>query len=186
MLNKLLFLSNNPKFSNILTHIYFNTSNIAAGRDYQADKIIFSNIPKLIQKISKITKSNKVLSESIMIFHNLLAKCSNSGYSEIIKYDPLRIFCEGLKNSNLDNILYFSTKGILNFLKNSSLIPKNQLINVDIEINSIFPLIEENANNLKKNDISEISVILLYKIKNFHMGIFEDYKTEEIIMRTDN
>ena len=140
-------IPNNSIIKKTLIALIFAISNIAAGTLYQVRKLINTDILQTLGSISKITKCNDVLSEIIITFTNLLAILNTEGHSNeddflnVFKYEPLRIFCDGMRSSNKETIINNSIKGIFNIIMSFDKIPKDKLQEVEIEINTVTPLI---------------------------------------------
>jgi len=99
----------------------------------------------------KINKSNDILSEITVIFSNAISKGDDSVLEKLIKYEPLRIFCEGIRSSKIEEIILNSMKGIYLVLRNFYKISKKDLESFEIELDSVIAII----NNLifSKNDV---------------------------------
>lgn len=158
----------------------FAVSNIAAGTHFQVKKLISSEILQTILSISKITKCNDVLSEIVITFSNVLATLNREGnlneedFFKVLKYEPLRIFCDGIRSSNKEILINNCLKGIYNLIINFHKIPKEKLQENEIEINSVTPLINNfvfgKNEQLAENAKRLLSKYLEYKKyrKNFN------------------
>jgi len=155
--------------------LIFSASNIAAGEPFQVRKLIDSDILQTIQSISKITKCNDVLSEIIITFTNVLStlncekKFNEEEFLKVYKYEPLRIFCDGIRSSsNKENLISYCMRGIYNLIINFHRIqiPKDKFKEVEIEINSVMPLINNYVFG-KNEQLAEDAKCLLGKYLEF-------------------
>ena len=165
--------------------LIFAVSNIAAGTLYQVKKLIYSDILQTILSISKISKCNDVLGEIIVTFWNILATLNSEenfneeDFLKVYKYEPLRIFCDGIRSSNKEVLINDCIKGIYNLILNFHKIPKDKLQEVEIEINSVTPLINNYVfgknDQLAENAKSLLSKYLDYKKykKNLNADIMD-------------
>jgi len=187
-LKELINIPNNEKIKKILKSLIFSISNLCVGPVSQTKKIILSEIPNFLFSISKITKCNDVLLEIIITFSNLLFYTDQEGIVKLMKFNPIRIFCEGIKHSNKEEIINHSIMGINSIILSSNFFESEEIKEIEIEINSITPII----NNLafgKNKEIADKADKLLKKygeFKKYKKNIEFNTYENDTIMKMDN
>lgn len=178
-LKNFINIPNNGTLKKTLISFIFSISNIAAGKLNQVKNLINSNIFQILQSISKINKCNDILSEIIITFKNVISilyteNSIQEDFLKVFKYEPIRIFCDGIRSSKKEIIMNDSIKGIYNVIICFNKLPKDTAEDAEIEINSVMPLI----NNL----IYEKNEILAENAKN----LVNKYLEYQIFKRNQN
>lgn len=169
-----------------MKQIIFTISNIAAAPKSKVEKILESKIPQYLHTVYKITKCNNVILEIIITFNNLIFHADFRIFKMILKYEPLRIFCETLKYSNLLKVQKACLSGIYKFLKHFFNFSTQEVKYYEIEVDNILPIVESLAANSKNEEIIGYSHALLQRINDCkHNNVEFDSEQMHVEMQTD-
>lgn len=150
----------------ILVEILFCASNLATGPKEAIIAIVKSELPDLILQIMKIKKNNKIYFEALNFFYNMIYESTTETFGDMLKYNPIKLFGQGLEKTNyIDNILICLKGIILVYEKNCNIYNNDDNLRNDF----ISCMIKRKLNDLvyhKNNDISEYSRKILNLFDN--------------------
>jgi hypothetical protein len=95
----------------------FFLSNIAGGTTKHIHFLIVNNLPSLILDILKTRNGNKIYFETCNFFYNILQNCSSEDFCVIVKLKVMKLFCEGLNKTFVQDDILICLKGILSLIE---------------------------------------------------------------------
>lgn len=162
----------NSDTKKIVVDVIWFISNLAAGPQYQSEKLFFiTNIPKIVVRMGK--HDEKIFSQISFFFENLLVKGSDSVIIEILKLNVIKILCDYLKSTNNKQIILTCLNTLNNIIKFGEKISDNMFL---IKKELIKVGLNARLEQLTLHNNNEVSDSACYTLENL-----ENYTKSNLI-----